>query len=103
MNVTQIIGVSLALAFLAESMTEYLFGTLADHLPALAPLRWALQYIAALAGVGLAFFYRLDLIGVIGGLDASWVGFILSGLVIGRGANFLHQFVSQYFPKVLTA
>lgn len=101
MTPLQIFGVSLALAFLAESMVEYLFGTLIDHIPALGSYRWTLQYIAAIAGVGLAIYYGLDLIAVIGEQQSvTLVGQVLSGLIIGRGANFLHQFVSAYFPKV---
>ena len=92
----QILLLALALAFLTESMVEYLFGQAVDHIPAMASWRWALMYIAAVAGVGLAFYYRLDLLALIGQLEPSPVGFALSGLIIGRGANYLHDFVSRY-------
>lgn len=96
MSNLQIMLLALALAFLTESMVEYLFGQLADHIEKLTPFKWALMYIAALAGVGLAFYYRLDLLALIGNLEASPVGFLLSGLIIGRGANYLHDFVTRY-------
>ncbi len=103
-----ILAVSFALAFLTESLVEYLFGAVADHVPAVNPYRWLLMYIAAGVGVGLALFYQLDLIAVIAqsagvALDLSAptkVGMVLSGLAIGRGANYLNQFVSTYLkPK----
>ncbi len=101
MTIVQLVALTFALAFLSESLVEYLFGVAIDHAPKLAPARWALQYIAVLAGVGLAFYYHLDLLAPIGGVDASPVGFILTGCIIGRGANYLHQFVSAYFPKAV--
>lgn len=94
-DTAKIVTAALALAFLCESMTEYLFGAVVAHTPKLEPFRWLLMYIALLAGVGLAFYYQLDLIAIILG-ESRPVGFLLSGLVIGRGANFLHDFISRY-------
>lgn len=91
--------IGLTLAFLTESMTEYLFGQALDRFPNLSPLRWLLQYVAAIVGVGLAFYYQVDLIALIGGDAVSPVGVTLSGLIIGRGANYFHQFVSQYLTS----
>ena len=54
------------------------------------------MYVAAIAGVGLAIFYQLDLLALIGELAPSTVGYVLTGLIIGRGANYLHDFVSTY-------
>lgn len=92
----QHIALALALAFLCESMVEYLFGQIVEHVPKLKPSSWLLMYVAAVAGVGLAFYYQLDLLALIGENAASPVGFLLSGLVVGRGANYLHEFVSKY-------
>jgi len=107
----QTLAVSFALAFLTESLVEYLFGAVADHVPAVDKFRWLLMYIAAAVGVGLALFYRLDLIAVIAQtagavLDLaapSPVGMVLSGLAIGRGANYLNQFVSTYLKPRMVA
>ncbi len=64
--------------------------------------------MAAGVGVGLALFYHLDLIAVIAqsagvAVDLAaptTVGEVLSGLAVGRGANYLNQFVSTYLkPK----
>ena len=104
MNPVVILSVSFALAFLAESMVEYLFGILIDHIPGAEKFKWLLQYVSAGVGVFLALYYALDLIALIaemagGSVGVTPVGQVLSGLAIGRGANYLHQFVSAYFPK----
>lgn len=98
MESVKILAAIFALAFLAESLVEYLFGTLADKVPLLTPYRWTLMYVSAAVGVGLAFHYQFDLISLILGNVLTWVGMLLTGLVIGRGANFVHQFVSEYLP-----
>lgn len=89
-----------ALTFFCESFVEYVFGTAFDKVPKLVPYKWTLMYVAMAAGVGLAFYYSIDLISMLPpGSGVTPVGIILSGLAIGRGSNFLHQFVSQFFPK----
>lgn len=101
-----ILSVILLTAFLTESLTEYLFGTLFEHLPAIRAWRWCLMYLAA--GVGLlgAFFYRFDLISLLGqslnleGFDApTWLGMAVTGLAIGRGSNYLHDLLSRHFAE----
>jgi len=87
------------LAFLAESLTEYLFGTPIDKVPTLKQYRWALMYVSMLVGVGLSFAYGVDLVNMIFGVATSWVSVLLSGIVIGRGSNFLHELVSKYITK----
>lgn len=102
MNSLGMLVIVFALAFLAESLVEYLFGTPLQKLGK-GGLAWLLMYISAAVGMGLAFWYDLDLISLLGDVagypvQAGPVGYILTGLGIGRGANWLHQFVSQYFP-----
>lgn len=88
-----------ALTFLTESFTEYVFGTIFNKIPKIEPYKWTLMYLAMAAGIGLAFYYTIDLIAMIPpGSEITTVGIVLSGLAIGRGSNFLHQFVSQFFP-----
>jgi len=91
----------LALAFVAEAMTEYLFGWAFDLWEAANPIvarAEPLKYVAAAMGVGLAFAYRLDLIGWAFGVQPSpaWIGVLITGLAIGRGANFVHDFAERY-------
>jgi len=99
MDVVQIVVLSVALAFLAESMVEYIFGVAADHIPAVTPFRWLLMYIALAVGILMAYWYQVDLITLITGSPATDLGIILSGLGIGRGANYIHDFVSKYIPN----
>ena len=99
MNTAQILAVSLVLAFLTESMVEYIFGTAADRVPKLKPLRWMLIYVAMVVGIGLSLFYQLDLIALISKQEPTVVGYIMTGLVVGRGANYLHGIVSEYILK----
>jgi hypothetical protein len=92
---------ALILAFLAEGLTEYFAGPIFKWLARLVqfPELADLRYVAALVGIGLAFAYRLDLLLAAGFHPTDpIIGLILTGLVIGRGSNYLHQFVAQFFP-----
>jgi len=105
-----LIAVAFALAFLTESLVEYLMGTPMEHVAVLKPWKWSLMYIAAAVGVGLALYWKIDLIAVVANgvatlskIELSWsvspVGQILSGLIIGRGSNFLHDFLGKVLVK----
>lgn len=92
------------LAFVVEGGIEYFIGIPLSKSEKLAPYAWLLQYVAAGVGVGLAFYYQLDLVsqvaGQVGGeLPPSAVGYVITGLGIGRGSNYVHQLVSEYLPK----
>lgn len=103
------LGIVFVLAFLSESLVEYIFGAPFNQIPKLTPYRWLLQYVALLVGVALAFAYQLDIIGLIAVsigvtvLAPAWVGFILTGLAIGRGSEWLHKFLGKFLPNVGTA
>jgi hypothetical protein len=103
-------GVAFSLAFLTESFTEYLLGTPMDHIPAAKPYKWLLMYASMFVGIGLCLFYKLDLIVLVaytlsmmfGGViiwQITTVGMVLSGVIIGRGANFLHDFLVKVLVK----
>jgi hypothetical protein len=100
-DIVKYVGVIFALGFLTESMVEYIFGKPMDRYERLKPHRWMLMYLSAAVGVGLSWFYQLDLIALIFEGSPTWVGVVLTGLSIGRGANYLHQFVSTYLDKTL--
>jgi hypothetical protein len=84
-----------ALAFLAESLTEYLFaGPLsAAHLPGAL-----IRYIAVVVGVVLAWAYDLDITRDVLGLTPrpAILGVVLSGVILGRGASYVHDFYQSY-------
>jgi len=107
-NVFAILAVMFLLAFLVESLVEYVFGQAFDHVPAIQPYRWLLVYIPLGVGIGGAFLFGFDLLYLLGNwLEAdwptlavpSWYGMALTGLAIGRGSNYLHDVVSKFFVK----
>ena len=95
MEVLTPFGIILSLAFLCESMTEYFFS---DVLAAFGLDTKYLRYIAALVGVGLALLYGLDALRDFLGVSPrlAHLGEVLTGLILGRGANFVHDLYSTY-------
>ena len=79
------------LAVLVEGTITHLFGesTEEDTKP------W-LRYVALVAGVGVAIAYQLDLLAALG-LPAAYplIGWIATGLIIGRGSNYVNDFISR--------
>lgn len=94
------------LAFLVtEGVVEYFAGQLFQHIAKLVPFSWALMYLSAAVGVLLAMYYRLDLVALLSqylqiqpAIVIDWPGEVLTGLAIGRGANFVHDLITQFFP-----
>lgn len=99
MDTMKIIMLAFALAFLSESMVEYVLGTVFNKVQKINPFSWLLMYVSLGVGVGLAFAYKLDLLALITGEGGTIYGIILSGAAVGRGANYLHDFVSKYIIK----
>ncbi len=104
MEIIGTIGVILLLAFLVESLTEYLFGAAMEHIPALKPFSWTLMYIAAAVGVGGAFVYGFDLLALAGkffevNVQSGPFGIAMTGLAIGRGANYIHDIFKRFFKE----
>lgn len=95
---------ALALAFIAESMSEYLFAPWLDVLKKRWP--WLeeakpMQYVALAMGLLLAFAYNLDIIFEAFGYTANWpwIGVVVTGLAIGRGSNYVHDLWTRYLSK----
>jgi len=96
----------LILATLAESLVEYLIrplvkpwveGESPPNARAQALRDLGLRYIAAGIGMVLCVLYQADLLASFG-LASPWpmAGQLLTGLIIGRGANFVHDFASRW-------
>jgi len=103
MEIFATLGIIFAVTFLIEAFVEYFAGTPMDKIPKLTPYKWLLMYVAIAVSIPISFYYKFDLIALLGSflekeIAVSWVGIVLSGLAIGRGSNFLHQFVSKFFP-----
>jgi hypothetical protein len=104
MSVLAVLGVVLLLAFMIESLVEYTFGALTEHVVALQPFKWLLMYVSMTVGIVGAFVYRFDLINLASqflevNIPITTFGMIISGMAIGRGASYIHQIVSTYFKK----
>ena len=98
------------LAFLVESVVEYYFASIVDLIfgkkvdgdPRLERIRGIIMKALALAtGIGLAFWYKYDLIYLIGqvvGAEVaqSWVGYLLTGTALARGAGYIHDLVKNF-------
>lgn len=103
-NPLAILVIIFFMAFLVESLVEYLFGQPFEHIPIVAKYKWLLMYIAAVVGVLGAFMYGLDLLFLLGDyvgivMPVTWFGILLTGLAIGRGSNFIHDLVGKFFVK----
>lgn len=105
MTTLGVLAVILALAFLVETLVEFIFGTIFDRVPKLTPYKWTLQYIAVVVGLIGTFHYQIDLMAILGevvksspAIAVSWYGMGITGIAVGKGSNYLHQFISQFFP-----
>ena len=103
-SVVWIVVLAVVLASLVEGFVEYFFGTLFDKIPSIGKYKWTLMYVSAAAGVALAFYYSVDLIALAvnmaGATQAPTIpGIIFTGFIIGRGANYINDFVSRWLTK----
>ena len=72
------------LAFLVESSTEYFFGTWLEG-------EW-LKLVAVIMGIAIAVGFNVDLLALVGYTSpVPYVGAILTGIILSRGSDFLHQ------------
>jgi hypothetical protein len=98
----------LIFAVVVEMLVEYLVKPLipeppADHLvqPFWTTIPYA-RYAAAIAGVALALWYQIDVLAMLWPqYVASYVGMVLTGLLISRGSNYVHDWIAQPLFKEL--
>jgi hydrogenase/urease accessory protein HupE len=92
MTTIQALFAIFVLAVLVEATVEYLF----------VPVPTVFKpYIAAVLGVVVCLAYGADLPAALGLPPVAYVGPVVTGLVIGRGSNYLNDLVSRL--KVITA
>lgn len=104
MSSMAVLAVIFLLAFLVETLTEFLFGDLFDKVPVLTPFKWALKYIAVAVGVAGAWVYQFDIVFLLGqyvGAEIAQTAFgvVITGVAIGKGSNYIHQIIGQFFPE----
>lgn len=81
------LAIILILAVLVEGIVEHYGGQL---LPTTVK-----PYAAAALAVALCLAYGADLFGLFGLPHVAYVGEILTGLVVGRGSNYLNTLVQR--------
>lgn len=83
------------LAIFLEGLLTYLFKKDGVDEP---PKPW-IKYIALLAGIALAIGYRVDIPTMVGLVTpVPIINYVLSGIIIGRGSNYVNDLTS-YFTK----
>lgn len=56
---------------------------------------YSARYVALILGLLLAFGFRINIPELLGlKAVAAWIGIAVSGVVIGRGANYIHDVLS---------
>ena len=80
----------LLMATLIEGTVEYFFGDV-------IALKGYLRYISLAFGILASLAYGLDLLGFLGfATPFPIVGCITSGILIGRGSNYLNDLISSF-------
>ena len=55
-----------------------------------------LKYVSLMLGVIVAFFYQVDIFAMLGLMTPfPYVGNVISGILIGRGGNFVNDFMGM--------
>jgi hypothetical protein len=90
----------LIFAILVEMLVEYFVKPLLPKSDAQPAPWWSnlpyCRYAAALAGMGLSIYYQLDILSMMfPQYVANYVGMILTGLLVSRGANYVHDWIAD--------
>lgn len=89
MDITSTGGIFL-LAVLVEGTVEYLL----SDVSVMQPFK---KYVALAFGIVASVLYRVDLLAAVGLVSSvPFVGPVLTGLVIGRGSNYLNDIVGSF-------
>lgn len=88
-DIIQSLASIFVLAILIEGITEYFISDPNKKQP------W-LKYAAAGLGIIVSVAYKVDLLAALGVTSAvPLIGELLTGLVIGRGSNYLNEFIGK--------
>lgn len=102
---TAVTGI-LVLATIAEALVEHLFAPIIDARADDEPVQqwdWralVLRYTSLLLAVLLCITYQADLLVLINLVPPwPWVGWVITGLLVGRGSNFIHDFAGRWLQQ----
>jgi hypothetical protein len=92
-----------AFAGAVESLVEFFISPLFDKIPGAEQYKWALMYIPIPLALLIAFTYGFDIfhelsISANKEIPTTDLGVALTGMMIARGSNYVHQFVQKFFP-----
>lgn len=87
---------ALVLAFIVEAVLEYVLGVWWKPLSDVLRPK-ILMAVGLILGIALCLSYNVDLLAELG-LPPSILGQILSGALVGRGAEYLHSFWKRIKP-----
>ena len=94
MEIETLVGGLLLLATLIEGTITYLTG---ENSPYTRPY---LRYVSLALGIAAAVLYKADILLAVGLKGVTpWVGYVLTGVIIGRGSNYLNDFVTLIKAK----
>lgn len=95
---TVVVGI-LFLAIFCEGSITFFYSEIVKQWGVLSPLEffreYSARYVALILGLLLAFGFSVNIPALLG-LEAvkDWIGVAVSGVVIGRGANYIHDVLS---------
>lgn len=82
----EVIALALALAIITEGIVEYLG----------APIPSAYKpYAAAVLGILVCVAYNADVLALLGQPSVPYVGAVLTGVMVSRGASYVNDLVSK--------
>ena len=101
-----VVGI-LVLATVVEAVVEYFLSPILKppgYEPPESGPDWrslSMRYISAVVAIPLCFAYSADILALIG-LSSGWwwVGQLLTGFLISRGANWIHEFASRWLAPL---
>lgn len=89
-----LIGGLLLLATLVEGTITYLSGESAPY------KRPYLRYISLVFGILVSVLYRVDILATLGLFGVSpYVGYFMTGIIVGRGSNYLNDIITLIKAK----
>ncbi len=81
---------AMVLAFIVEAILEYVLGIWWQPLSGRMRKR-VIMAVGLAIGISLCLVYRVDLLAELG-FEATIIGQMLTGAIVGRGADYLHNF-----------
>ena len=87
---------ALVLAFIVEAVLEYVLGIWWQPLSETVRPK-VMMAVGLIIGVALCLVYKVDLLAELG-LQASVIGQVLTGALVGRGSDYIHGFWKKIKP-----